>query len=119
MSDARFLLSVGEPWNFTGPDGDNCILVSASGLVFGPAGASSSQPHLLLSVDLPFELGGELVTQLVAGARHHGESAGGVAEKGGEVSVARVRPGYRLERGSNFALEAVNFCIVGTLRLQQ
>lgn len=112
----RYRLSVGEPWDFAGPDGTNQAWVVLLGEVEGPKLSNWQSSYLLLQVEHPFELGGERVTQLVAAPRYEGDSVDQVARAGGTVGVARVCRGNQLSPGSQFQAEQVAYCIIGSLQ---
>jgi hypothetical protein len=111
----RYRLSVGEPWDFAGPDGPNQAWVVLLGKVQGPRLPYWQHTYLLLRVEQPFELDRERVTQLVAAPRYEGDSVDRVARAGGDVGVFRVRLGSELAPGSQFQAEQVEYCIIGTL----
>jgi len=111
----HFLLSVGEPWDFVGPDGDNRASLVLVGQVHGPNLPNWEPSYLLLSVVRPFILDGERVEQVVAAPRYSGDSLEHISQSGGTVGVARVRPGTALAHGHSFGAEDVRYCIIGSL----
>ena len=86
----KFSLSVGEPWDFEGPDGQNNIELELLGEVDGPNVENWATSYLLLKVIRPFSFNGEAVECLVAAPRYEGESLRSVFQNGGTVGVGRV-----------------------------
>jgi hypothetical protein len=113
----RFELSIEDPWDFSGPDGDNRASVLLLGQVNGPTLPNWQPTYLLLQVERPFELDGERALQLVAAPRYEGVSIEQVITIGGTVGVARVRDGTNLTPGASFNAEQVKYCIIGDLRI--
>ncbi|PKN25735.1 MAG: hypothetical protein CVU65_07840 [Deltaproteobacteria bacterium HGW-Deltaproteobacteria-22] len=109
----HYILSVGEPWNFEGPDGHNRIRVKLAGVVSGPGKPNWDSRYLLLSVVNPFEMNGDMVEQLVASPRYEGDTLELLKEVGGTVGCASVRPGIILSPDDSFQADAVAYCIIG------
>ena len=115
MSEARLELSVGEPWDFTGPDGANRVLVTLVGFVPGPDAPNWKKEYALLKVARPFEWEGEGVELLLAGSRHRGREIRNVVQIGGSVGVSRLRSGVVLSPGERFQAGDVEYIIIGDL----
>lgn len=111
----QFILSVGEPWDFEGPDGQNRVLVDVQGIVKGPKEENLTPRHLLLRVKNPFDMDGEKVKLLVASPRYKNDTIEELQSAGGTVGCARVRPGFVLFPDGSFAKESVVYCIIGGL----
>jgi hypothetical protein len=111
----RFQLSVGEPWNFEGPDGPNRVVVDLVGFVGGPSLPNWQDRYLLLKVVAPFTHKGERVALLVASPRYEGDTLEGIVASGGTVGVSRVRPNAQLQPGSNLDPKGVEYIIIGGL----
>ena len=111
----QFILSVGEPWDFEGPDGQNRILVDVQGVVEGPKEKNWAPRYLLLHVKNPFDMDGETVKLLVASPRYKGDTIEDLQNAGGTVGCARVRPGFELLPAGSFPKESVVYCIIGGL----
>lgn len=112
----RFSLSVGEPWDFQGPDGPNLLFVELLGIVGGPKEDSWALRSLLLQASTPFEMDGEHVQLMVASPRYVGDTIESVASVGGTVGVARVRPGVSLISGASYNTTDISYCIIGELK---
>lgn len=112
----RFELSVGEPWNFVGPDGANRIVVDFAGFVAGPKKPNWQSRYALLTVVAPFEFLGETVSHLFAAPRYVGVSIEGIVRGGGTVGVARVRSASSVAAGGAFDVADVEYVITGELR---
>jgi hypothetical protein len=111
----RYELSVGEPWDFEGPDGQNRVIVDSLGTVTGPDLENWQSNYLLLRVATPFQFKGERVEQLIAAPRYEGDSLQAIQSNGGTVGVARVRPGSSLTPGEPFSQDDVHYVIIGSL----
>ncbi len=86
LSGRVVTISVGEPWDFTSPDGEN-ILTGRIANVFGDEGKSDTQQVEIEVTPFEAEHGRE-VTRLVASARY--EDAKGIIEHlaaGGDTEV--------------------------------
>jgi len=59
MTMAHFRLMVGEPWDFSGPDGKNRVDVAIAGFVKGPDQPNWQGTHLLLKVLRSFSFRGD------------------------------------------------------------
>ena len=114
----RYEFSVGEPWDFEGPDGQNRVVVDACGTVPGPDHKNWAPEYLLLSVTSPFEFEGERVEQLIAAPRYTGDTLQAIATNGGTVGVSRLRPGKKLAPGEAFSRDDVDYIIIGSLWLE-
>jgi hypothetical protein len=112
----RFELSVGEPWDFNGPDGQNRIEVGFVGLVEGPDKPNWQGQYALLEVLRPFTWGGESVERLLGAPRYRDDALEGIVRSGGTVGVSRVRAGVRLDSPGPFKVEDVEYIIIGSLR---
>lgn len=110
-----FELSVGEPWNFVGPDGPNRIVAEFVGFVRGPSLPNWQDRYLLLRVAAPFVHDGEPVNLLVASTRYEGDTIEGIMAGGGTVGVARVRPTAHLQPGAKLVPEGIEYIIIGGL----
>lgn len=111
----RFSISVGEPWDFEGPEGRNILLVELLGVVGWPKQMNWASHALLLRSITPFDMDGERVELMVATPRYVGENIELVATAGGTVNVARVRPNCTLMPGGSYNTTDVTFCIIGDL----
>jgi hypothetical protein len=111
-----FDLSVGEPWDFVGPDGENRIEVEFVGLVAGPDRRNRQALYARLRVLRPFMWEGEPVEELVAGIRYSGDTIEQVVERGGTVQVSRVLAEVNLDDRGPFKVEDVEYIIIGGLR---
>jgi hypothetical protein len=109
-------ISVGEPWNFEGPDGPNRILAKAEGIVTGPKRPTWQGQYLLLRVKTPFKMNGKRVTQLVAAPRYVGDTLSKMILEGGSVGIARICESQNLRAGDKFEVEQVHYCIIGSVR---
>lgn len=107
---------VGEPWDFSGPDGENKIIVEMLGLVDGPQEDYWAPKHILFSVPNPFQFKGHTVTQLIAAPRYEGVSLRRIRTIGGTVGACRVEEGRELQVGSQFQSSDVEYIIIGGLR---
>lgn len=115
----RFVLFVGEPWDFESPDGLNRVVVFLLGAITGPSSKPNQHLHktyLLLEAETPFVIRGEPVKFMIASARYVGESIESIASRGGTVGVARVRPGITPVQGGTIDFSEVEYCIIGSLR---
>lgn len=112
----KFSLSVGEPWDFEGPDGPNTVEVELIGEVDGPDAENWSSSYLLLKVIRPFTFNGEVAERLVAAPRYEGESLKSISRKGGTVGVARVLPGKSIGPGQRLLTGDIHYCIIGELK---
>ena len=114
----QYILSVGEPWDFESPDGQNRVIVVLLGFINGPCSTPNKhadESYLLLEAATPFVIRGELVKFMVASPRYAGESIESVASKGGTVGVARVRPGITPIFGGAVGKSEIDYCIIGSL----
>jgi hypothetical protein len=109
-------ISVGEPWDFKGPDGPNRILAKAEGTVTGPDRPNWQGEYLLLRVKIPFKMNDELVTLLVAAPRSAGDTLSKMMSEGCPAGIARFREGLDLRAGDKFEAEQVEYCILGSVR---
>ena len=111
----KFSLSVGEPWDFEGPDGQNKVELELLGEVDGPIAENWATSYLLLKVIRPFSFNGEAVECLVAAPRYEGESLRSVFQNGGTVGVGRVLPGRSIHPGQKLLTSDTQYCIIGRL----
>ena len=111
----RFEISVGEPWDFEGPDGPNRIVVDFAGIVNGPSLPNWQTRYLLLKVVVPFTHADELVSFLVAAPRYDGDTLESIIAKGGTVGVSRVRPTVQLSPDAKLSPAEVEYIIIGGL----
>jgi len=116
MSETWLELSIGEPWDFQGPDGANRVLVTFEGLVHGPDVPNWQSEYALLKVERPFTWRDERVELLLAGNRYAGCNIRDVIRGGGTVGVSRLRTGIVLKPGERFKSEDVEYIIIGSLR---
>ncbi len=86
--EKEFILLVGEPWDFEGPDGPNRIHVILNAEVAGPAVENWSASYLLFEVRAPFTFEGRLYTHLLAAPRYASDTLEAIREDGGVVGVA-------------------------------
>ena len=114
-NNPQFVLSVGEPWKFDGPDGPNRILVDGLGRVKGPDEKNWSGEYLLLAVRSPFMFKDTLVSRLVASPRYEGDTLDQIERSGGTVGVARVLPDVKLVENGVFQSSDVEYIIIGAL----
>ncbi len=113
----RFSLSVGEPWDYEGPDGQNLVVVEFLGVVGGPKKKNWAARSLLLRAITPFQMKGERVEFMVASPRYTGETIESVISGGGTVGVARVRPTANVVPDGSYETTDVEYCIIGSLAL--
>jgi hypothetical protein len=111
----RYMLSVGEPLDFEGPDGENRIIVESCGVVDGPELRNWQDRYVLLKVLTPFQCNSESVSFLLAAPRHAGLTLEGILKEGGVVGVARVRQGAQLTAGSRMDPTQVEYILIGGL----
>jgi hypothetical protein len=116
MMSHHYEISVGEPWDFEGPDGSNRILAKAEGIVTGPDRPTWQGEYLLLRVKIPFKMNGKLMTQLVAAPRYVGDTLSDMISGGCSAGIARVCEGQDLRAGDKFEAEQVEYCIIGSVR---
>ena len=108
-------LSVGEPWDFSSPDGPNRVVVGIEGIVEGPNLENWQGKYLKLSVKSPFDWNGELVKEMIAAPRYTGVTISDIERNGGTVGVSRVRPNKTLTIAQEFSPEDVEYIIIGSL----
>lgn len=110
-------ISVGEPWNFDGPDGQGRVLVEPSGFVRVAHDPVEGRKALLLRVQHPFTWEQESVEYLVAIPRYTGDTADILAERGGTVMASRVRAGVSTDL-TVFEPEQLHYFMIGGLQLR-
>jgi hypothetical protein len=110
-------ISVGEPWDFDGPDGPNKIIAVGEGIVSGPNQLNWGKEYFLLKVRTPFKMDGELVSLLIASPRYEGDSLNKLISEGCTAGIARVREGHNIESGNKIEPDQVKYCIIGTVKL--
>ena len=109
-------ISVGEPWDFEGPDGPNKIIVTGKGLVSGPDQVNWAKEYFLLSVRNPFKMDGELVSSLIVSPRYEGDSLSKLINEGCTAGIARVHEKYHVEPGDKIEPNQVKYCIIGSVK---
>ena len=112
----RYELLVGEPWDFSGPDGGNRIELAYLGRVEGPDEENWDSAYLLFQVLHPFDFSGDSVQQLIASPRYEGDSLSKVRMLGGMVGVARVISNSGLRAKDKFSSSEVEYIIIGQLK---
>lgn len=112
---ARYEISVGEPWDFEGPDGPNRVLVEGISIVSGPNEPYWQPSYLLLRVQHPFTYRGESVHLLVACPRYEGVTLESLERDGGTAGIARVRPNIEITAGVPFGTDDVEYFMIGTI----
>jgi hypothetical protein len=116
MMSHHYEISVGEPWDFEGPDGSNRILAKAEGIVTGKDRPAWQGGYLLMRVKTPFKMNGKLVTLLVAAPRYVGDTLSDVISGGCPAGIAKVCEGQDLRAGDKFEASQVEHCIIGSGR---
>ncbi len=111
----RYQISVGEPWDFEGPDGANRVVVEGIGVAPGPNAPNWQPTYLLLRVEQPFMYRGESVQFLVASPRNEGVTLESLGRYGGNAGIARVRPNIHIAAGVPFGKDDVEYFMIGTL----
>jgi hypothetical protein len=111
----RYEISVGEPWDFEGPDGPNRVVVEGAGFVTGPEEPNWSPAYLLLRVVQPFTHQGEQVRLLVACPRYEGVTLESLGRDGGTAGLARVRAGVAVVEGSRLGKNDIEYFMIGTI----
>lgn len=112
----RYEILVAEPWDFAGPDGQNRFLADFDGFISGPNLPNWNERSIVLKVITPFYIQNEIVEWMIAAPRHDGHTVDEIAQEGGIVGIARVRPGVILDKGRPFAPEDVLYCMIGSLK---
>lgn len=109
-------LQFSEPWDFRHPNGTNKFIASGLGTVLGPDKENWGKEYFLLSVDTPFEMEGQQVSQIICAPRYSGDTLKMALESTCTVGVARVKPEYKLVPGSKLNTEEVNYCAIGSIK---
>lgn len=113
LSGRAVTISVGEPWDFTSPDGEN-ILAGRIASVFGDEGKSDTQ-RVEIEVT-PFEAEhGREVTRLIASARY--EDAKGIIEHLAAGEDAEVNLSYADQIPEEERNPKVSPFLIGGIRL--
>jgi hypothetical protein len=112
----RYDLIVGEPWDFSGPDGENRVELAYLGRVEGSSEKNWDSEYLLFQVLHPFEFSGNSVQQIVAAPRYVGDSLSKIRVFGGIVAVARVIDSTGLQARNKFGPSEVEYIIIGKLK---
>lgn len=111
----HYEISVGEPWDFEGPDGPNRVVVESVRVVSGPNEANWQPSYLLLRVERPFTYRGETVCFLVACPRYEGMTLESLERDGGTAGIARVRPNVKITARVPFGRNDVEYFMIGTI----
>ena len=108
----RFELLVAEPWDFEGPNGPNRLLVNFDGFI---PGQNRADEYMLIKAVMPFQYNNEVVEFMIASARHSGNTIYEIAEQGGHVDVARIRPNVSIIRDRSFMPTDIDHFLIGNL----
>jgi hypothetical protein len=109
-------LSIGDPWDFSGPDGSNRILVEGLGIVHGPNLPNRQKLDLLLRVLHPFQIEDEEVKLLLASPRHRGSTMDGLLNKSTVISIGRVHANCSLAPGDQYTAADIVFWAIGEIK---
>jgi hypothetical protein len=110
------LIQVSEPWEFVGPKGQHSFSVKGLGLVKSPPQENWGNGFYLVEVDIPFEIDGELVRQLICSPRYEGDTLEMVVSSECTVGIARVRPNYNLAVDCVVNDKEVHYCAIGSIK---
>jgi len=113
---ATYELSIGDPWDFSGPDGPNRILVEDLGIVQGPYLPNWQKEDVLFWVIHPFQIQDEEVKLLLASPRYKGSTTDDVLNKNIAVGIGRVRPGCSLAPGDRYTTNDVVYWAIGGIK---
>jgi hypothetical protein len=106
-------LSIGDPWDFSGPDGPNRILGEELGIVHGPNLPNWKGQFLLLRVPHPFDIDGEEVKLLLASPRHSGSTIDDLRNKYTPINIGRVHAYRSLAPGDQYTTMDIVFWATG------
>lgn len=109
-------LSVGDPWDFEGPDGPNHILAEGIGIVPAPNLPNWQKEDFLLKVLHPFDVDGEKVEQLLVSPRHAGFTMEDIIGKGCHVGIGRVHASRQLTPGGQYERADVKYWAIGSIK---
>ena len=110
------VIQVNEPWEFIGPKGKRSFSVKGLGFVKSPPKENWGNGFYLVEVDIPFEMDGEVVRQLICSPRYEDDSLEILESSEYTISIVRVRQGCSLTVGSVVNDKEVHYCAIGSIK---
>jgi hypothetical protein len=109
-------IRIADPMFFSGPDGDNRILVRGIGTIYGSPHFMVPNESYLVEVIHPFTVDGEEVNQLVVNERHTDSTLDELIKGEGAANIARVKPARLLAAGDEYEPFDMEYWAIGWIR---
>lgn len=113
---AKHEIQFSEPWDFQHPNGTNKFSAVGLGVVTGPDKDYWQGDYYLLEVEEPFQMAGDLVSQLICSPRYAGDTLQMVMSSSCTVGIARVKPAFKLSPGVTINTNEVSYCAIGSVK---
>ena len=115
MSDASHTLLVSDPWDLEITNGSNPFAANAVGVLPGPDRPNWQGKLLLLNVLEPFQIDGELVSQILCAPRYEGDPMFLARYLSCAVGIARVKPGFFYTGNSSVHESEIDYFAIGEI----
>ena len=113
---SRYLIHIGDPYDFQGPKEIDYVYVEPIEIVHGPDSPNWQKADWLFKLVEPIDYKGELVTHVAASPRYQGETIEGMLEKETTVGVGRVLPGKVISSSNRYASSDIEYWAIGTIK---
>lgn len=112
----KYEIQFSEPWDFKHPNGTNRFSANGLGTISGPNRENWGNEYFLLDVDDPFEMDGQLVSQIICAPRYSGDTLDMPIKSTCTIGIARVKPEFKLMPGGKLNTDEVNYCAIGSIK---
>ena len=112
----RYMIHIGDPYDFQGPKEIDFVLVEPVEVVHGPDVPNWQKEDWLFKLVEPVDYKGELVEFVTASPRYEGDTLDDMLEKDTTVGVGRVLPGKMISAKNRYKSSDIQYWAIGTIK---